>query len=82
MFGYSSEINITAYPNPFASVVNILSDKACKIQISDITGKLVYSDKVEANSVCEINLESFSSGIYILHAIGSGTISSLKMIKQ
>lgn len=77
----SSEINITAYPNPFASVITISSDNSCKIQISDITGKLVYSAKFEANSICEINLENFSSGIYILNAIASGNISSLKIIK-
>lgn len=77
----SSDINITAYPNPFASVVNISTDKTCKIQISDISGKHVYSGTVAANSVCAINLESFSSGVYILNAFNSENITSLKIIK-
>lgn len=77
----SSEINITAYPNPFASVLNINSDKTCQVQILDISGKHVYTGTVAANSVSEINLESFSSGVYILNAINSENIISLKIIK-
>ncbi|MFQ3579266.1 MAG: DUF4465 domain-containing protein, partial [Bacteroidales bacterium] len=77
----SLEINITTYPNPFASMFNIVCDKTCRIQISDISGKLVYTGTVPANTVYEINLESFSSGVYILNAFNSENITSLKIIK-
>ena len=69
------ENNITIYPNPtkgklFIDFENVYSDVI--IELRDLAGKLVYSDKISDTNLVEININE-PAGLYFV------TISSEKM---
>jgi subtilisin-like proprotein convertase family protein len=81
---------IVAYPNPATetinlSVNNINSDKI-QIEITDITGRVLYSEQIASlagrNIDAVIDLRSFASGTYLLKVGVDSGIKMLKIVKQ
>ena len=64
----NSNLQFNVYPNPVTNVLNISTSKAISgvIEISDMKGKLVYSDEVQESNNHKVNLR-LKDGIYILH---------------
>ena len=62
----ASEKNVLIFPNPSASFVNfdISKIEVEKILIITIFGQIVYEANILNKKLLQINLESFSSGIY------------------
>ena len=62
--------SISVYPNPFSDriTVNTLVSGSCKITISDIQGRIVYTELRQVNDQgnFELNLSQLNAGIYIL----------------
>ena len=65
--------DIQIYPNPATDFINIGISKPfsgnIKIEIYDITGKIVYESAMEAkseNSFKQINISEFNPGVYLL----------------
>ncbi|MBK9193090.1 MAG: T9SS type A sorting domain-containing protein [Crocinitomicaceae bacterium] len=50
------------------------------VKILDLTGKIIYSDIYQAESVKKINLENFANGIYFLE-ISNSKNEKLKTFK-
>ena len=74
----SSDNTISVYPNPVKDVVNIkignLTLDPDKVRIADLSGKIVYEDKVSPDTKI-INIPiSIGSGIYIVN-LSSGKFS-------
>lgn len=70
------------YPNPVIDNLSIQStDNSLikDIQISDITGRIIFSQE---NYSTSINLKEFSQGVYTLTYIESGNKKSKKIIKK
>ena len=83
----ASEINLNVFPNPASSFVDIHSEQsfdAATIQFLDGTGKVIYQSSPQFGNHLTINLESFSSGLYVYRivengsAIESGKLSIIK----
>ena len=76
---------VLAYPNPIISVLNNKNKTTenINIQLHQVSGKLIKQTKINAFEKIEINLEEFSSGIYILHVLypKSKTQERIKLIK-
>ena len=59
---------INIFPNPSQDKIQITSEKTDMktIDIFNIAGQLIYSEKIEAKRHVEINMYSFSSGMYFV----------------
>lgn len=76
----AEELTFSMFPNPASSVITINKiDKAGVIEIRDITGKLVYSEKAIAGHLV-INVSSYSNGIYFVTYRANGEIKNDKLI--
>ncbi len=83
-------IEMKVFPNPFnqsfaISSLNFNPEHVLTINISDITGKIIYSETQNANqsSKITIDLTGINSGIYILNVNSSdGTKAVQKIIKN
>lgn len=77
----TTENTIQVFPNPSSEVINIsandLQQAVCNIY--DITGKTVYSHKLNSPS---INIEILPSGIYTLTLQTPSSLRTAKFIKQ
>lgn len=75
---------IQVYPNPAEDNIFILnkskSDENCMINISDVTGKIIYS-KNSNNSLNTISVNEFSKGLYFVTVYSNGKMmKSVKVI--
>lgn len=73
---------ITIHPNPVKDVVNIsssLSFAVINTTIYDLTGKTVYQSK---DNLKQLDMSSFSSGIYLLNLTTDKGSASYKLVKQ
>ena len=78
------EINsgLSIYPNPSKGIFTILSEEDSAIDLYDIIGKKVYSNKVSVGS-STIDLSNYTNGIYLLTVTNQkGNLNTFKLIKQ
>ena len=71
--------DLSLYPNPFRSSINIDVYEMGVIKICDLTGHILFENKI--NGKQEIDLEFLSSGIYQLTFISISKIVSRKIVK-
>jgi hypothetical protein len=74
---------LNIYPNPAASgTVNVIlqSDKPAKIQIYDITGRMVVSVMTTQTNRDQIDISDLTDGMYIVKATQDQTIYTQKLI--
>ncbi len=77
-----SQNNTVIYPNPVRDAVNINSEeKIDLVQIYDLNGKVLYSQKTPGQNV-QINLNSYPKGVYIIKINSKGKISTHKVSKK
>jgi hypothetical protein len=73
---------ISVYPNPTASIINILDEnnqlQNATIQITDYLGQLVYN----SSFTTQINMSDFSSGMYFLIIQDGYYKKTVKVIKE
>lgn len=76
------DIKLEVYPNPSAGVYNLVaSSNINTIKVVDVLGNLLFTQNVKGSEAI-INLDTYNSGIYILHAeTTAGTIVK-KLIKS
>ena len=75
----TSEINI--FPNPAKDFIIVKANQISKIQIMDISGKVLYSRKTELNRV-KVDVSSLEAGIYIVLVKNQDSTYTQKIIKQ
>lgn len=74
--------NVSIYPNPANTFINIEVRESRSIDflvVKDLSGKVVLSQQPKSNS---INVENFSSGIYIIEIVSGNDKIQKKFIKQ
>jgi len=77
-----AESTYTLYPNPVNDVLNISDISSVnKIEISDVTGKTVYSTEVNAPNI-SINTSNLSKGIYIVSFQNNKGVQTSKFVKN
>ena len=73
-----SQNNFSVYPNPSTGIFNISTSETVKINIVDITGKIVYQNSVQGNT--SINLSNLQSGVYLMNVSGESINKTEKLI--
>lgn len=72
--------NISIYPNPSNGVVTINADNNLTniVSIYDVTGKLILSERLQANS--NIDLSTYNKGAYIIEVLNNNKKYTEKVI--
>ena len=76
---------VELYPNPASASTTIsfanTNDRINAIEITDITGKIVKNILPQSNqNLIQINIDSFSSGLYLVKLIGEISVMTKKLI--
>lgn len=74
----ASKINVKVFPNPTTSVLNITSEEADEIILTDLSGKIVLRQRVNGNA--QISVESLSNGTYVLNTLSNGRVNGAKKV--
>ncbi|GGD26109.1 T9SS type A sorting domain-containing protein [Hyunsoonleella pacifica] len=81
----SSSLKALVFPNPFEERVTISFKETIKtkviVEIHDVSGKLVYKSQFLPSKTIQLNLNSLSTGSYILKAHTDDKILNSKLIK-
>ncbi len=73
------------FPNPASNVVNISNSEnriVNKVDIYDVTGKLINTQKFSNESEIQLNVEALNSGTYLLHLQTNEGIAVKKLVKK
>lgn len=73
------------YPNPATNVVNITNSENMsvkEIEIYDVTGKLINTQSFNNETNIQLNVETLTNGIYLLHLQTNGGTAVKKLIKK
>lgn len=74
--------DINAYPNPVRSQLTIQNNqKLDYLEVFDFLGKLILKKNID-NSETQIDMSSYSNGLYFVRVYVGDTFQSLKVIKQ
>jgi hypothetical protein len=74
--------NIKMYPNPTNGIFAIETQEDSTVEVFDMIGKKVYSNKVSVGS-SNIDLSNYTNGIYLLTVTNQkGNLNTFKLIKQ
>lgn len=82
----SKEVSVTPYPNPSSEFISIPLNGfngEAQINISDITGKVISTQKVNTteNNTILVNVSDFSNGVYVFNIKGAnGTTSVFNVV--
>lgn len=72
--------NVSLYPNPAKSVVNINAENLNKVTVFNAMGQAVYASTVDSDNIM-INVESWANGLYFVNMeTKDGVKSSQKII--
>ena len=75
---------LNEYPNPASDNVNIITntlDLNSQIKIHDISGKLIFSHKINDNfSVINLPVNTYKSGVYTISFLSDDSIDYKKLI--
>jgi hypothetical protein len=73
--------NVSIYPNPANSVLNVLVTGNATVQLLDITGKVVVlQTNAIANQKQELNVENLANGIYLMKVYNDNFVSVSKVV--
>ena len=79
---FETTTKLTVYPNPSNSIFNIDIDANANIELFDITGKKLISQKIVFGTT-ELDLSNYNTGIYLLKVTNENNQSkTVKLIKQ
>jgi hypothetical protein len=78
----ASTVNFTIYPNPVSEILTIdnFTEGPVKVQIYSTLGDLVYAEDFAVSSKLELNLISFSPGLYTVNLIGANLTATEKIL--
>ena len=80
----SNAEELKVFPNPTADNIFIQSNKnqPVLIQITDINGKLVFTNSYSNTDNITIDLSSYDRGIYIVKLISENACNTTKIVRQ
>ncbi|HPD66404.1 MAG TPA: PKD domain-containing protein [Bacteroidia bacterium] len=76
-----NDIRIAVYPNPANQFVRITADRVMErmeVEISDLNGKVLISEKAENSKYMDLNISQLAEGIYFVNING---IRQFKLVK-
>jgi hypothetical protein len=84
----ASENNISIYPNPAKTHLNISFDRSFDsntlLEIVDLKGKVAYSEEISSNTanIRTIDVNEFASGVYMIRIVNNELSITKKVIIQ
>ena len=79
-----NNFDVELFPNPAQDFVKIkttgLSNEKIDFKIYTIANQLIFADKMNANSVYDLNVSGFAKGIYFVKLVNSGNTTVQKFI--
>ncbi len=79
----NNENNFSVYPNPANDMIKvILPETSQKIEILDISGKIIYQSENNNLNELNINISNWESGLYILNVYSNNSIQTQKLIVE
>lgn len=74
--------NITVYPNPSNGIFKIENDNINKIEVFDLTGKIIKSNKA-SSPIISIDLTTFETGVYFAKLTNDkNEVTCIKLLKN
>lgn len=74
------------FPTVFRESINVETDseyeESIDIQVLDLNGKIVFCKKIALLYSCQLDLDHFKPGMYIMKIIKKGKVQSYKIIKN
>lgn len=79
---FETNTAVTIYPNPSNGIFNIESQENMSIEVYDIIGKLILSQKLSVGTN-SFDISNFNTGVYLLKVTNdNGNIQTHKLIKN
>lgn len=83
-FSKSAELGnntVDIYPNPSNGMFTVMSNLDGRVDIIDITGKLVHPGAlVKANQVMEVNMPELSAGVYFVRFYSNDALTTKRIV--
>ncbi|MBP6091876.1 MAG: T9SS type A sorting domain-containing protein, partial [Crocinitomicaceae bacterium] len=77
----AEKLNVSVYPNPVNSMLNVLTSEDAQVELSDMSGRVVLSvANVLAGEKIEMDVKTLSNGVYMLKVWNGGFISTSKVV--
>ncbi|MFM7218520.1 MAG: alpha/beta hydrolase fold domain-containing protein [Bacteroidota bacterium] len=77
----STASKVDVFPNPSSTTWNIHDASGIEVvQVSDISGRVVYSNTLDKRTACSVPLDGFEKGCYLIHLITTQGIRTVKAI--
>ncbi|MBL4705382.1 MAG: T9SS type A sorting domain-containing protein [Flavobacteriales bacterium] len=79
------ELGLTVFPNPTEGNISVKSSVTlnnAQIKVTDVTGKIVFTDSQLVNNRLDLNLSHLSGGIYYLTVSNDGLTATKKIVIQ
>ncbi|MFO0356836.1 MAG: LamG-like jellyroll fold domain-containing protein [Sphingobacteriaceae bacterium] len=73
--------NILVYPNPSNGIFNVQLENAATIEVTDVLGRVILTDKVNAGNY-QLNLGNNVNGVYFVKATVDGKTKTVKIVKE
>jgi len=74
--------SVVIFPNPANDLLNVkLSQEFESVEITNMLGQLLYSNRV-TDSFLQINISSYTSGVYFIRLKGENGLATKKFIKE
>ncbi len=76
-----SNLSFQVYPNPSTGIFNVQLENATTIEITDVLGRVILTDKVNAGNY-QLNLGNNVNGVYFVKATVDGKTKTVKIVKE
>ncbi len=73
--------NFIVYPNPSNGIFNVQLENAATIELTDVLGRVILTDKVNAGNY-QLNLGNNVNGVYFIKATVNGKTKTVKVVKE
>lgn len=73
--------SITIFPNPSSGVFNIQLNENSNVEVSDVLGNIILTDKANA-ATYNLNLSTQAQGIYILKVRVNEQVKTARLVKE
>jgi hypothetical protein len=77
----SNMVDVGVYPNPTTGKITIECEGMERVEVVDITGKLVYEIPV-SNDVLEIDISAFSKGVYFVKVFSAEGVAVERVVLE
>jgi len=73
--------NVDIFPNPSNGMFTVMSKVDGRVDIVDVTGKLVHPGVVvKANQMIEVNMPELSAGVYFVRAFSNNSMTTKRIV--